>query len=131
MLSASVKLCSIPDCGAPARTRGLCRKHYTHLRRYGDPIVKPLPGNAETAAILLEQFPERSPRTRARFARAMRLAALMRYHKVENALEDAIRHATGPNGSLNFGLLLQHLEDRAGMLAARLARSGVAADGDC
>src|SRR6188508_2696347 len=124
-----MQLCSVSDCNAPARTRGLCRKHYVRLRRYGDPVIVKTP--SRTAAILLDQFPERSPRTRARLARAMRLAALMHCHKVENALEDAIRQATRPDGSLNFALLLQHVEDRAGMFAARLATSSLAADGDC
>ena len=130
-----MKFCSVSDCGIPASTRGLCKKHYMRFRRHGDPGIKKRPGPRRdfTTAILLEQFPhQQSPRTRSRFARAIHLAGLMRdYFNVEGAFEDAIRHATGPNGSLNFGLLLQHIEDRAGMLAARLATSSLAAAGDC
>jgi len=130
-----MKFCSVSDCGIPASTRGLCKKHYMRFHRHGDPGIKKRPGPRRdfTTAILLEQFPhQQSPRTRSRFARAIHLAGLMRdYFNVEGAFEDAIRHATRPNGALDFALLLQHVEDRAGMFAARLATSSLAADGDC
>lgn len=32
------RLCSIPDCGKPARGHGLCSAHYTRWRRRGDPL---------------------------------------------------------------------------------------------
>ena len=70
-------------------------------------------------AILLEQFPNQSRRTRTRVARAIQLAALIRdYFNVEGVLEDAIRHATRPNGSLNATLVLAHVEKRMAMLVA-------------
>jgi len=34
-----MKLCSVSDCGRPARTRGLCHKHYMRTGRHGDPGV--------------------------------------------------------------------------------------------
>lgn len=38
---ATLRLCSIPDCGKPSRNRGWCVAHYTRWRRHGDPgIVK-------------------------------------------------------------------------------------------
>lgn len=32
------KICSIRDCGKPAKTKGYCNGHYLKLRRYGDPL---------------------------------------------------------------------------------------------
>ena len=73
-----MNLCSVSDCGAPARTSGLCQKHYMHNYRYADPSIKNRTGPRRDPAttILLEQFPNQSRRTRARLARAIRLAAL-------------------------------------------------------
>ena len=93
-----MKFCSVSDCGNPASTRGLCKKHYMRFRRHGDPGIKKRTGPRRdlTTAILLEQFQhQQSPRSRSRFARAIHLAGLMRdYFNVEDALEGAIRHAT-------------------------------------
>ena len=125
-----MKFCSVSDCGNPASTRGLCKKHYMRFRRHGDPGIKKRPGprRASATAILLEQFPEQSKRTRARLTRAIQLAGLIRdYFNVEGALENAIRHATRPNGSLNFTLLLAHLEKRLAMLTA--SRAGDESEG--
>lgn len=33
------RLCSIPDCGKPAKARGLCEAHYRRLLRHGDPLA--------------------------------------------------------------------------------------------
>jgi hypothetical protein len=35
---AALRLCSIPDCGKPARARGYCMTHYQRLKKYGDPL---------------------------------------------------------------------------------------------
>lgn len=35
---ASPRLCSIEDCGKPARTRGWCQKHYDRWWIHGDPM---------------------------------------------------------------------------------------------
>jgi hypothetical protein len=32
-----VNVCTIPECGKPAETRGWCMAHYTRWRRHGDP----------------------------------------------------------------------------------------------
>src|SRR4051794_17028100 len=104
-----MKLCSISDCGNPASSRGLCKKHYMRFRRHGDPSIKKLPGPRRDyiTALLPEQFRAQRPRTRARFTRAVQLAGLMRdYFNVEGALEDAITHATRKDGSLNIARLL-------------------------
>ena len=125
-----MKLCSVLDCGIPASTRGLCKKHYMRFRRHGDPSIKKRPGprRASATAILLEQFPEQSKRTRARLTRAIQLAGLIRDHfNVEGALEEAIRHATRKDGSLNITRLLADLEKRLAVLIAN--RSGGEGEG--
>lgn len=35
---ATPRLCSIPDCGKPARLTLYCDKHYARFRKYGDPL---------------------------------------------------------------------------------------------
>lgn len=35
---ANPSICSIPECGKPARTKGLCQGHYLRQLRYGDPM---------------------------------------------------------------------------------------------
>jgi len=97
------------------------------VRRHGDPGTTKRPNGRydSTSAILIEQFREQSPRSRARFARAVRLAGLMRDHfNIEGALDDAVRHATRPNGSMNFTLLLKHVESRLAMLVASRSDGG-------
>jgi hypothetical protein len=32
------RICSIPDCEDPAKSRGWCNKHYRRWRRFGDPL---------------------------------------------------------------------------------------------
>jgi len=34
---ATSRLCSIPDCGKPAKVRGWCQNHYSRWRKHGDP----------------------------------------------------------------------------------------------
>ncbi len=34
-----MRSCSLPGCDAPAKTRGLCQKHYLRLHRHGDPLT--------------------------------------------------------------------------------------------
>jgi hypothetical protein len=33
------KICSIPDCGKPARSRGWCKMHHNRWLRHGDPLI--------------------------------------------------------------------------------------------
>lgn len=35
---ATLRLCSIPDCGKPASSRGWCVDHYVRWKRHGDPL---------------------------------------------------------------------------------------------
>ncbi len=42
---ADSRLCSIPDCGKPHNSKGLCKKHYARFSKYGDPLfTKVTPG---------------------------------------------------------------------------------------
>lgn len=36
---ANARLCAIPDCGKPVRTRGHCLAHYKRLLKYGDALA--------------------------------------------------------------------------------------------
>jgi hypothetical protein len=44
---AETRLCSIPGCGKPHRSRGFCDMHYQRFRRNGDPLkvsrIRPAP----------------------------------------------------------------------------------------
>ncbi len=63
---------------------------------------------------------ELSPRTRARFDRAMRLDHWLRELGDEGYIEQAITAATRPNGSLNFAKVLAIMEMRAAFLTDAL-----------
>lgn len=45
------RLCSIPDCGKPARRRGWCRSHYLRNLRHGSPLGGQTPRGAPFAFI--------------------------------------------------------------------------------
>src|SRR4051794_26315696 len=99
-----MKFCSVSDCGTPARSPAcagstICAPTGTAIPASQNALA----GADPTAEFLLEQFPEPSPRSRTRLARAARLTGLIRDHfNIEGALEDSMRHATRPNGSMNF-----------------------------
>lgn len=40
IIKQSFRKCQFQDCDKPSRARGFCIKHYTRLRKYGDPTVK-------------------------------------------------------------------------------------------
>jgi hypothetical protein len=50
------QLCSIPDCGNPKKTRGLCRAHYARWLKYGDakPSQKIRPPGGHAMAFIEE-----------------------------------------------------------------------------
>jgi hypothetical protein len=106
--------CTIPDCPAPARARGMCSKHYMRVRRHGDANAIHHPGRqADTQlTVARSQFPDRSPRTQARFARTLRFESSLRYLGEEGYLVKAITAATRRNGSLNFEKLEGLMEYR-------------------
>jgi HNH endonuclease len=44
-------ICEVNDCARPAKNAGMCWKHYSRVRRYGDPTVtlmRPLDGDFPT-----------------------------------------------------------------------------------
>lgn len=49
---AKPKICSVPNCGKPARGHGWCSAHYTRWRRHGDPLFRERPANGEPARYL-------------------------------------------------------------------------------
>lgn len=112
--------CSVPDCGAPASAHGLCAKHYMRARRHGDPGVTHKRGPKPDPSSNAEMIEELSPRTRARFDRAMRLDHWLRELGDEGYIEQAITAATRPNGSLNFAKVLAIMEMRAAFLTDAL-----------
>jgi hypothetical protein len=104
--------CSIPDCGTPASAGGLCPKHYMRARRHGDPgIVHKRGPKAGPKLRGVGLFV--SPRTEARFDRAWRLDRWLQHEfGAEPYLDEAIKAATRPNGSLNFAKVLDIIERR-------------------
>ena len=43
-MAAQLRVCRIPDCDQPSRSRLLCWSHYKRLLRYGDPLHHPQRG---------------------------------------------------------------------------------------
>lgn len=118
-----MKNCSIADCGIPARAHGLCQKHYMRTRRHGDAEATRRRGRKASdsgAPIRVAQdlFIEHSPRTQARFARALQMHQKLKHHFDVDLWEQAIKVATRPNGSMNFALLERYVEDRVCQLLA-------------
>jgi hypothetical protein len=85
------------------------------VRRYGDANATHHPGPKDDAgftALARTQFPDRSPRTQARFARTLRFESFLRHLGEEGYLAKAITAATRRNGSLNFEKLEGMMEYR-------------------
>ena len=84
-------------------------------RRYGDANATHRPGPRDDTgltALARTQFPDRSPRTQARFARTLRFESVLRHLGEEGYLAKAITAATRRNGSLNFEKLEGMMEYR-------------------
>jgi len=94
--------CTVTDCDAPARAKGLCAKHRMRQLRTGDPEKVRRPGRPPSQAramvkeILGSDFG--SPRTFSRYWTAYRLLAEL---GGQEALQTANAKATRPNGSIN------------------------------
>jgi hypothetical protein len=105
-------ICSISDCPSTARANGLCQKHYMRARRHGDAntIGKRGPKPDTGLATIRTLFRDLSPRTQARYIRALRLSQFLRDEFGVDLFEQAAAEATRPNGSMSFNGLLQAIE---------------------
>jgi hypothetical protein len=106
------------------------------IRRHGDANATHRRGRKDDTgltALARTQFPDRSPRTQARFARTMRFESFLRHLGEEGYLAKAITAATRRNGSLNFAKLERMMEYRVAValedaaLKAELSRARQAA----
>jgi hypothetical protein len=105
-------MCAIDGCEGKAVAKGLCAKHYARLRRNGDPAEVRKAGRPRSELgegfELAFAFPEWSPRTRARYKRALHLIA--HTPQGDEITESAIkveRCAVRPNGTLNVSKVLR------------------------
>jgi hypothetical protein len=90
--------CKVDGCNHGAVAKGLCAKHYARARRAGDPTKTRRSGRPhdEMLAVGRNLFPDWSPRTIARWARAMRLL-----RSGDDDVPAAIERVTRPNGTMN------------------------------
>ena len=114
--------CQIENCGKKVRAKGLCPAHYARLYRGGDPSVKrkggPQRDAARAAAVAL--FPDWSPRTQARYWKAMRQLQRVDSLQSTNHFETALKASTRPNGSINVSELERRAESLAALFIVRL-----------
>jgi hypothetical protein len=96
-------MCKIDGCGRASVAKDLCGKHYMRLRRTGDANRVRKSGPKRSESLTRSLLREWSPRTRARFDRALRM--LLSAGGREEA-EQAIKLSTRPNGSVNVSKLL-------------------------
>jgi hypothetical protein len=113
-------MCSIDGCPEKAVAKGLCAKHYARTRRNGGDAAKVRKRGRKTphdVAVHRQLFREFSARTRARFTKAMRICQRL------GIVEEAVKKASRPNGSMNMSYFLwlaEIAESKAAIAAARL-----------
>ena len=96
-------MCVIEGCDTKPVAKGLCAKHCMRQRRTGDPNQVRKPGRKRNPA--LELLTEnRSRRSNMRFVLAARW--LREAGTDDDALRQAIKTASRPNGTLNISRLL-------------------------
>jgi hypothetical protein len=90
--------CKVDGCNHTATTKGMCGKHYMRARRTGDPNKTRRAGRPRSEMLKVGRvmFREWSPRTIARWARAMRLL-----RSGDDDVPAAIKRVTRPNGTMN------------------------------
>jgi hypothetical protein len=93
-------VCKLEGCKGKVFVKGLCAKHYMRMRRTGDPNRTRKRG--PKPSIFSNAFPELSPRTNARYSKAMSLLSTCG----KKAMIKAIKTATRPDGSINVNRLL-------------------------
>jgi hypothetical protein len=96
-------MCKIEGCDANPVAKGLCAKHYMRARRQGSPDKTGKAGRppSEVLAHWRKYLGEWSPRTLARFVKAMRML-----DDASVSTQEAIQLTTRPNGSVNVSALL-------------------------
>jgi len=93
------KSCAIKSCAKPARTKGLCKTHYTRLLRHGDPTInlKQIARARTDAAICSVETCERKVKQNG--------LCTMHYHRWR-VHGDPLKLKTAPTGAL-LSFLLQ------------------------
>jgi hypothetical protein len=106
-------LCPIEGCQGRVLAKGLCAKHYMRARRTGDPNKTGKRGRKPDPDF---PFPWMSRRTRARFKEAAHLLWLVEGFGYK--IDDAIQHATRPDGTLKVNRLLSlvQLSENKGLI---------------
>jgi hypothetical protein len=115
--------CRIENCRKRAQAKVLCSAHYGRLRRGGDPSVKRKSGAKRDVirAAVLALFSEWSPRTKARYWKAMNQLQWVDRLQGTNHFEAALRACTRPNGSFNVLELERQAESIAAQCTVRKA----------
>jgi hypothetical protein len=119
--SAVVTKCTVPECERPHKAKGYCLMHYRRCRRTGDPANANCGGKQMDAGerfmhqLVDGMFADWSPRTRARYVRAWRLAQFAGHDFIT-----LVQKVARPNGSIPVERLLQWTEDLAAMHVARM-----------
>jgi hypothetical protein len=126
------KACTVEGCSAPAFAKGLCKAHYFRMRRHGStekkftssprvPFIEKaaldgglLSGRFRYAVMGRVTLPEKSARSQARYAKAMRLMDILEYLGVAadfQALIDRSEHKSGRPNAAKLLRLVQELRD--------------------
>lgn len=105
--------CSVPGCGAPAKVKGVCGRHYMRLRRHGDAGVTNPPGPKPLPVSQHPLSPFWSSRTRALYARASKRCGELAKARGED--ETALRArllgpATRANGTVNVAAFAREVD---------------------
>jgi hypothetical protein len=102
----SGRMCKIEGCDAKPVAKELCAKHYMRQRRHGsaDEVRKPGRPRDQVLDTYRSLFREWSPRTLARYKRAMDIARGL--NLAEGEKQKFVETHTRPNGTLNVSAML-------------------------
>jgi hypothetical protein len=115
-------MCSIAGCDAKPVAKGLCARHYMRACRTGDPAKTRKPGPKPAPNLAAQLFDDWSPRSQARWTKALKLRQKLKEIFGEDCFERANQAATRQNGTLNISAFLEQIEGRAALMIARLPR---------
>jgi hypothetical protein len=113
--SGMIQICTVPECQAPAITRGRCAKHTMRLRRYGDFTTVRRAGRKPADSAAREVMCHLSDRSYARFKRGV---GLLRAAGLE--LSPVLVACTRPNRSVNWSKFEQAAEAAVALAAAKM-----------